>query len=192
MEDNNNLGEDTQTTEDTSTKTDEKIYTEAEVMDMIQRESDKRVTAAIKKQEHKWEQKLTEAEKLRTMDSEQRKQYEFEKKMQEFEAEKLEFARAQNLLEANKILAERNLPIAFSTYIVADDAETMLGNITTFETLFKAAVNDAVSVKIAAPTPKSGSTTQSGLTKEGFMKLPLAEQQELYRTNPELYKTLIG
>lgn len=175
-------------TEDSTAKT----YTEAEVMEVVQRTADKRVTEALKKQERKWNQKLTEAEKLRSMDEDQRKAYEFEIKMKEFEAEKLEFTRAQNLLEANKVLSERNLPISFSTYIVADDAETMMENITTFEKLFKAAVNDAVSQKIASPTPKAGTTEQGGLTKETFMKLSAFEQQELYKTNPELYKSLVS
>jgi hypothetical protein len=179
--------------EDTETDTDtSKTYTEAEVLDLVQKATDKRVTEALKKQEHKLNQKLAESDKLRGMDEEQRKAYEFEQKLAEFEVEKKEFTRAQNLLEANKILANRGLPINFSNYIVADDAETMMENITTFETLFKAAVNDAVSIKIASPTPKSGATGQVGLTRESFIKMSALEQGELYKTNPELYKTLVG
>ena len=179
--------------EDLGTETAEtKTYSEAEVLELVQREADKRVSAALKKQEHKLTQKMAEADKLRNMDEDQRQAYEFEQKLAEFEAEKKEFEIGRNKLEAVKVLSNRGLPVEFVDYVATDNAETTMENIIVFEKLFKSAINDAVSVKIAAPTPKSGSTTQSGLTKEGFMKLPLAEQQELYRTNPELYRTLIG
>lgn len=87
-------------------------------------------------------------------------------------------------------MSNRGLPIEFVDYIVADDADTMMSNIDTFEKAWKAAVADEVSKRIAQPTPKSGSAQQGGLTKEQFRKLNLAQQAEIYRTNPTLYKEL--
>ena len=87
-------------------------------------------------------------------------------------------------------MANRGLPIEFVDYIVADDADTMLENINVFDKAFKAAVADAVSKKIASPTPKNGSVQQKGLSRDEFKKLSLAQQAELYRTNPTLYKEL--
>lgn len=168
-----------------------KTYSEAEVLSMIQSEADKRVTAALKKQEHKFNQKITEAQKFATMSEDQKKEALIQQKLAEYEAKEKEWARKENLLEANKVLQDRGLPVHFAEWIVADDAETMLENITTFEKLFKAAVNDAVSVKIASPTPKSGLTAQTGLTKEAFNKMSVLEQQELFRSNPTLYNQLI-
>jgi hypothetical protein len=93
-------------------------------------------------------------------------------------------------LEATKVLANRELPIEFVDYIVAEDADTMMENITTFEKAFKAAVADAVAKKIASPAPRGSTAKQTGLTREEFKKMSVAQQSELYRTNPELYKQL--
>lgn len=175
-----------QTTEVNETKT----YTESEVMEMLQRETDRRVTAALKKQQAQFKTELAEAEKLRGMDEAQRKDYEYNQKVAELEQREREFNLAQNKLEASKVLANRGLPIEFVDYIVADDADTMLENINVFDKAFKAAVADAVSKKIAAPTPKNGSVQQKGLSRDEFKKLSLSQQAELYRTNPTLYKEL--
>lgn len=165
-------------------------YTEAQVQEMLQKEADRRVSAALQKQQAKFKAQMAEAEKLRTMDEKQRADYEFEQRVKEFEAKEKEFAITQNKLEASKVLANRNLPVDFVDYIVAEDADTMMANIETFERAFKAAVNDAVSKRIAAPAPKTGSATQSGMNKEQFNKLSLAQQAEIFRTNPNLYKQL--
>lgn len=175
-----------QTTEVNETKT----YTESEVAEMLQRETDRRVTAALKKQQAQFKTELAEAEKLRGMDEAQRKDYEYNQKVAELEQREREFNLAQNKLEASKVLANRGLPIEFVDYIVADDADTMLENINVFDKAFKAAVADAVSKKIAAPTPKNGSVQQKGLSRDEFKKLSLSQQAELYHTNPTLYKEL--
>ena len=167
-----------------------KTYTEQEVAELLQREGDRRVTSALKKQQKQFESKIAEAEKLRGMDEAQRQQYEFEQKVKELEAREKEFNLAQNKLEASKVLANRNLPVEFVDYIVAEDADTMLENINIFEKAFKAAVADAVNKKIASPTPKSASVKQTGITKEEFKKMNLAQQAEIYKTNPALYKEL--
>ena len=164
-----------------------KTYTEEEVQDLLQREGDRRVSSALKKQRQEYENKMAEAEKLKSMDEAQRKDYEYNQKLQELEKREREFTLAQNKLEATKVLANRGLPVEFVEYIVADDAETMMDNITIFERAFKAAVSDAVSKKISNPSPKTGATQQTGMTKEEFKKLNVSQQAEIYRTNPKLY-----
>ena len=168
----------------------EKTYTESEVQALLQREGDRRVSSALKKQQKEFEKKTAEADKLRDMDESQRKEYEYTQRLQELENKEREFAVAQNKLEATKVMANRELPIEFVDYIVAEDAETMMENITTFERLFKGAVADAVAKKIASPAPKTGSAKQTGMTKDEFRKLSVAQQSEIYRTNPELYKQM--
>lgn len=182
--------EQTTVTGQTETIETNKTYTESEVAEMLQRETDRRVTAALKKQQAQFKTELAEAEKLRGMDEAQRKDYEYNQKVAELEQREREFNLAQNKLEASKVLANRGLPIEFVDYIVADDADTMLENINVFDKAFKAAVADAVSKKIAAPTPKNGSVQQKGLSRDEFKKLSLSQQAELYRTNPTLYKEL--
>ena len=168
----------------------EKTYTESEVQALLQSESDRRVSSALKKQQKEFETKMAEAEKLKAMDENQRKEYEYTQKLQELEQREREFTVAQNKLEATKVLANRELPIEFVDYIVAEDADTMMENINTFERAFKAAVADAVAKKIASPAPKGGSVKQTGMTKEEFRKLTVAQQSELFRTNPELYRQM--
>lgn len=167
-----------------------KTYTEEEVQKLLQQEGDRRVSSAQKKWQKEMETKIAEAEKLKAMDETQRREYEYTQKLQELEQRERDFAITQNKLEATKVLANRGLPIEFVDYIVAEDAETMMTNITTFEKAFNSAVADAVAKKISSPAPKTGSVKQTGLTREDFKKLSVAQQAELYRTNPELYKSL--
>ena len=149
----------------------EKTYTESEVQALLQQEADRRVSSA-------------------SMDESQRKEYEFEQKLLQLEQREKEFNLAQNKLEATKVLANRELPIEFVDYIVAEDAETMMENINTFDKLFKAAVQDAVVKRIGSTSPKTGTVKQTGMTKEEFKKLGFADRQQLYQTNPELYNKL--
>lgn len=186
MEDNTNI----ETVDIQQEQPEAKTYSETEVLALIQREADKRVTQALKTQQAKFEQRMSEAEKLRNMDETQRKEYEFEQKLAEFEQQKHDFALLQNKVEASKVLVERGLPVQFVDYVVAADADTMLENINTFEKLFKASVTDAVSARISTGTPKGNTTKQTGLTREDFKKMSIAQQSELYNTNPTLYKEL--
>ena len=104
----------------------EKTYTESEVQALLQREGDRRVSSALNKQKKEFEKQVAESEKLKAMDENQRKEYEYSQKLQELEQREKEFAIAQNKLEATKVLANRELPIEFVDYIVAEDAETMM------------------------------------------------------------------
>lgn len=190
MENNTNTGAEVTATENVNVNEKVKTYTQEEVDKLLQQEADRRVTSALKKQAEKFEREKAESEKLRDMDEQQRKEYEYEKKVKELEDKEREFNLMQNKLEASKIMGEHGLPVSFVDYIVAEDAETMMANITNFETQWKAAVADAVSARIAQPAPKGSNVSQTGLTKEAFKKMSLAQQSEIYRTNPELYKQL--
>ena len=178
------------TENNTGETTVEKTYTESEVQMLLQKEGDRRVSNALKKQQKQFESKMAEAEKLKTMDEAQRKDYEYNQKLEELERREREFTITQNKLEATKVLSSRGLPVEFVDYIVAEDAETMLENINVFEQAFKSAVSDAVAKKISNPSPKTGSAKQTGMTREEFMKLNVAQQAEIYRTNPRLYSQL--
>ena len=167
-----------------------KTYTEEDVQALLQQEGDRRVSQALKKQKKEMETQLAEAEKLRNMDEAQKKEYEYTQRLQQLEQKERDFTLAQNKLEDTKIMANRGLPVDFVDYIVAEEAETMMDNITRFERAFKGAVADAVAKKISTPSPQSASVQQTGLTKEAFKKLNISQQSELYRTNPELYKQL--
>lgn len=179
-------------TENEQTGPEVKTYSQEEVDKLLQSEVDRRITSALKKQADKFQKEKAEAEKLREMDEAQRKEYEFTKRVEEFELKEKEFNLMQNKLSASKVMAERNLPVNFVDYIVAEDADTMMDNINAFERSWKAAINDAVSSKLANGTqPMSRANAQTGLTKEEFRKMTINQQSELYRTNPELYKQMV-
>lgn len=188
MENTNTTGAENTATE--TTQEEVKTYTQEEVNALLQQEGDRRVNQALKKQQEKFEKEKAEFEKLRDMDESQKKEYEYNKRIEELEAKEKEFVLTQNKLEASKVMADRGLPISFVDYIVAEDAETMMTNINTFETAWKAALADAVTQRLAQPAPKGSNVTQQGMTKEDFRKLSLAQQSEIYRTNPELYKQM--
>lgn len=192
MEENKGSMENNQLDNNQGEQSTEKTYTEAEVQALLQQEADRRVSSALKKQQKEFETKMAEAEKLKSMDESQRREYEYNQRLQQLEQKEHEFAVAQNKLEATKILANRGLPIEFVDYIVADEAETMMENINTFDKLFKAAVADEVSKKIASPSPKTGQVQQKGLTKDDFRNLSISQRSQLYQSNPELYNQLKG
>lgn len=165
-------------------------YTEAQVQELLQKEADKRVTAALAKQEAKYKKQQSEAEKLATMDEAQKQQYSFEQKVKELEDKQREFNLMSNKVEAQKVMSSRGLPVDFVDYIVAEDADTMMVRIETFERQFKAAVSDAISKKIGSTAPKTSTVVQTGLTKESFRKMNIAQQAQIAATNPTLYKEL--
>jgi len=167
-----------------------KTYTQEEVDKLLQQEADRRVTSALKKQQQKFESERAEAEKLREMDEAQKKEYEFNKRVAELEAKEREFALMQNKLSASKVLADRGLPVQFTDYLVTEEAESMMENINNFEKMWKAAIADAVNARLATPAPKGSTVSQTGLTKKDFEKLTVAQQAQLYKTNPELYKQM--
>lgn len=183
-------GSNTESTIEVGETAQEKTYTESEVQALLQQEGDRRVSSALKKQKKEFENKQAEAERLRDMDENQRKEYEYSQKLLELEKREREFTINQNKLEATKVLVNRDLPIEFVDYIVAEDADTMMENISVFEKAFKAAVADAVAKKISTPNPKGGSIKQTGMTKDEFKKMSVSQQSELFRTNPELYRQM--
>ena len=192
-----NTTNNTTATEETGavdTKETVKTYTQEEVDKLLQSEADKRVASALKKREKDFAKQMAEAEKLRTMDAEQRRDYEFEKEKERFEAERKEFAIMRNKIEATKILGERGLPVAFCDYVVGEDAEEILDKINALERVFNDAVNETVKKRISehSGSPKAPAIKQAGMTKEEFNKLSLAQRNEIFNTNPTLYRQMTG
>ena len=167
-----------------------KTYSEEEVARMLQAEADRRVSQALAKQQAKFKQQMDEAEKLRTMNEEQKAQYQLEQRIKEIEAKEKEFALKENRYEAQKIMAEKNIPLAFADFIVAEDAETMMANISLFEKEFRAAVRAEVDKRIASPAPKANIGMDTVISKEQFCKMTIAQQMEIYKQDPDLYKKL--
>lgn len=156
-------GEGGESTPPTEPPTGGKTYTDEELQKLIQSESDKRVTQAMKTAEQKWqreyEKKLedekSEAEKLAKMTADERAQAKFEKEKQEFEEERAKFQRDQLELETVKELGKQGLDVEFSSFLMGENAESTNENIKLFKEKFDSAVEKAVTDRLKGKTPKT-------------------------------------
>lgn len=174
----------TENTENNESKT----FNYDEVMQLLQRETDKRVTEALKTQQKKYEKQLS----LSKLDGEERAKAEKDARIAELEEMLRDRDIANNKSELKSVLASRGLSAEFADIInITDDIEASQANIDKLDKLFKAAVKAEVEKRLAGSAPKgNGAAATAEMTKEEFAKLPLSQQAEIYRTNPELYKKL--
>lgn len=185
-----NQNQETQATE--TQESTPRTYTEEEVRELLQKEGDKRVSEAMKKAERKSQAKIKEAAKLAQMNEEQKFQYELEQREKAIEAKEKELALAENKATASQILADRGISAQLVDMVVAEDADEMMENINRLDNAFKASVKAEVEKRLATKTPKKNLPLDTHITKEQFRAMPLSQQAELYKTNPDLYKQLSG
>ena len=164
-----------------------KTYTQEEVMQLLQSEADKRVTAALKKQQAKYEKQLS----LSKLDGSEREKAEKDNRIAELEEQLQAFQIERNKSELKSVLSARGLSAEFADIVViGDDIEQAQANIEKLDRLFKAAVKIEVEKRLAGNTPKGNGTNPAEMSKENAKKLSLAELQKLKKTNPELYNNL--
>lgn len=189
MEDNEtNDIVDTETQETDVQNTESKTYTQSEIMDLVQSETDKRVQQALKTQAKKYEKKLS----LSGLDEQARTQAEKDMQIEELKEKLNGFTVMQNKAEITKVLSARGLDTRFVDLIeIGDDVEEAQERIDSLDKLFKAAVKIEVEKRVGSNTPKASTTGLDGnVTKEEFKKMTLAQQNELYNNNKELYTIL--
>lgn len=174
----------------TQETTENKTYTEAEVMEMIQREADRRVTEAIKKQERKTNAKIAEAQKLASMNEAEKYEYQLQQREQAIAAKEKELAMLENKNEASKILSEKGISLALVDFVVAEDAETMKSNIDLLDRAFKASVKAEVEKRLGSAAPKKNPAIDKQLTKADFAKLSYSDMMELKMNDPTLFAEL--
>lgn len=177
--------------EEAGTPTEEKTYTQSELDALLQAETDRRVTAALKKAEKKNAEKLKEAEKLSQMNEQQKFQYQLEQREAAIAEREKELALAENKAEASKILAEKGLSLQLVDFVVAESAEDMNANIQLLDKAFKESVKAEVNKRLAGNAPKKGLPLEKTITKEDFLKMSFAELEELKRNNPEVFESFI-
>lgn len=163
----------------------EKTYTKEEVIKLLQSESDKRVTQALKKQQEKYEKQLS----LSKLDDEARAKAEKDNRIAELEQLVAEMNIDKNKSELKSVLSSRGLSAEFADIIVInDDLEASQANIDKFDKLFKEAVKAEVEKRLAGSAPKgNGGSAPVELTKEKVMKMSLSELNQLAETQPEIY-----
>jgi hypothetical protein len=155
MEDTNiNVNENIETTE---TVEDVKTYTQDEVLALLQSEADKRVTAALKKQQAKYEKQLS----LSKLDGSEREKAEKDNRIAELEEQLAQFQIERNRSELKSVLSSRGLSAEFADIIaINDDIETSQSNIDKLDKLFKAAVKaEATTVATAVIPTRIAQTT---------------------------------
>ena len=169
-----------------------KTYTQDEVLALLQSETDKRVSQALKTQQKKYEKQLS----LSKLDGDERAKAEKDNRIAELEEQLAAFQVERNKSELKSVLSSRGLSAEFADIIaITDDIEASQANIDALDKLFKAAVKAEVEKRLAATggTPKgNGVATGGEITKEAFKGMSLSQQMELYKNNPELYKKLIN
>lgn len=164
-----------------------KTYTQEEVLALLQSETDKRVTAALKTQQKKYEKQLT----LSKLDGDERAKAEKDNRIAELEEQLAQFQIERNRSELKSVLSSRGLSAEFADIVaINDDIEASQANIDKLDKLFKAAVKAEVEKRLAGSTPKGNGGTPAEITKENAKKLTLAELAQLKKTNPELYNNL--
>ena len=150
-----------------------KTYTQEEVDAMLQKETDKRVTSAIKKNDAKWQSELDnqlqEAERLAKLSAEEKETEAKRKERETFETERAEFERERLKFGAEKELREKGLPTEFASFLTRETAEGTLEAISTFEAAFRQAVEASVKEKIASSTPGASGGKQT-LAREEIAK----------------------
>ena len=176
-----------------------KTYTEEEVQTMLQKETDRKTTKALETAKSKWEAEYqakletekSEAEKLAKMSEAERFNAELLKQKDAFESERAQFNREKLELQTVKELAAEGLPTEFSSYVLADSAETIKENIKTFKTKWQAEIEKAVDERLQGRTPKTANKPNGEvITKEQFSNMGYNERLNLFNSNPDLYEQL--
>lgn len=166
-----------------------KTYTQEEVLALLQSEADKRVTAALKKQQAKFEKQLS----LSKLDGDERTKAEKDNRIAELEEQLALFSIERNKSELKSVLASRGLSAEFADIlIINDDVEASQANVDKLDKLFKAAVKAEVEKRLAGNAPKGNGSNPAGVTKESAKKMTMAELNELAQSNPELFNQLFN
>ena len=128
----------------------------------VQAKIDAALAAAKAKWEKEYQKKAAaekkEAERLSKLSEDERKAAELENSRKELEAKEAELKKKELRLEMVKVLADRKIPVQFMDYLIAEDSESTLSRITTFEKEFKKAVEDGVNEKLKGKAPAAGGT----------------------------------
>lgn len=172
-----------------TTTNEAQTYSREEVLALIQSESDKRVSQALKTQQKKYEKQLS----LSKLDGDEREKAEKDNRIAELEEQLAQFNIERNRSELKSVLSSRGLSAEFADIInISDDIEASQANIDKLDKLFKAAVRAEVEKRLAGTSPKGNGAAAAEITKETAKNMSLAELNELLKTNPELYNKLFN
>lgn len=160
-----------------------KTYTEDEVRELLQRETDRRVSSALKKQEKDYQKKIS----LAQLDERERANAEKDMRIAELQEKLASYEIEKNRSELKSILSSRGLSAEFADLIqITDESQQCIDKL---DKLFKAAVADEVKKRLATNKPVVG-TADVALSRDTFHKMSLVERNRLFMSNPELFEKL--
>lgn len=149
---------------------------------------DAKIAEALSKAQKNFEDTLKKREaaakkeaELSKLSDAERQKAEIENGRKELELKEKELQRKELMLEMTKVLAERNLPVEFTEYLIAENSESTLERIKTFEKKYKAAIEAAVNERLKGKAPQSGNKNPStggnnSRGKDDFLKVILDNQ----------------
>lgn len=164
-----------------------------------QAEFDRRVQKAIKtavsNAEKKWkaatDDQLSEAEKLAQMTREEKAEYRTKKLEKELNELKHQNAVSDMAKTARKMLTDEeiNAPDEIIMNLVSEDAEQTKAAVEAFAKIFKSTVQAAVKDALKGNTPRTGTSPNSGITKDQIMQVKNpAERQKLIAQHIDLFQ----
>lgn len=164
-----------------------------------QAEFDRRVQKAIKtavsNAEKKWkaatDDQLSEAEKLAQMTREEKAEYRAKKLKKELNELKHQNAVSDMAKTARKMLTDEeiNAPDEIIMNLVSEDAEQTKAAVEAFAKIFKSTVQAAVKDALKGNTPRTGTSPNSGITKDQIMQVKNpAERQKLIAQHIDLFQ----
>ena len=154
----------------------------------------KAINTAVSNAQKKWQTmtdgKVSEAEKLAQMTSEEKAEYRAKKAEQELADLKKQIALGDMAKTARKMLSEENItvPDEIIMNLVSDDAEKTKSSVESFAKVFKDAVQAAVKESLKGNPPKASSGGTTTVTREQILAVKdRAERQRLIAENPQLF-----
>ena len=154
----------------------------------------KAIQTAVSNAQKKWQTmtdgKVSEAEKLAQMTSEEKAEYRAKKAEQELADLKKQIALGDMAKTARKMLSEENItvPDEIIMNLVSDDAEKTKSAVESFAKVFKDAVQAAVKESLKGNPPKASTGGTTTVTREQILAVKdRTERQRLIAENPQLF-----
>lgn len=154
----------------------------------------KAINTAVSNAQKKWQAmtdgKVSEAEKLAQMTSEEKAEYRAKKAEQELADLKKQIALGDMAKTARKMLSEENIavPDEIIMNLVSDDAEKTKSAVESFAKVFKDAVQAAVKEALKGNPPRANNGDTTTVTREQILAVKdRAERQRLIAENPQLF-----
>lgn len=135
-----------QSEEATEIKVEEKTFTQEELNSILAKEKAK-LQKAI-------DEKVNEAAKLAKMTSDQKAQYESEKRLKELDDREKEITRRELMAEAKNTLSDKKLPTTLADLLDYTDADKCSNSIETISKAFQEAVASAVEDRLKGGKPQ--------------------------------------